>query len=65
MKHRPNWWPKLKEAARANGVALSRAVSVAEIRHDDGCARLLGMGVCNCDPDVHLTSKRIRGGEEA
>lgn len=60
----PNWWPKLQKAAEAHGVPLTEAVTVAEILHDDRCARLQGTGVCNCDPDVQLTSRRVRPREE-
>lgn len=59
----PNWWPELRKAAAANGVPLTEAVSVAEIRHDDDCSRLLGVGTCDCSPDVTLQQRRIDGGE--
>lgn len=59
MTPTPNWWPKLREAAEANGVPLEEAVSVAEVRHDDDCARLEGTGVCDCEPDVRLLSRPI------
>lgn len=55
----PNWWPKLQKAAEAHGVPLTEAVTVAEILHDDRCARLQGTGVCNCDPDVRLLSRDV------
>lgn len=66
MSDEPNWVPKLKKAARANGVPLTEAVSVADIRHDDHCARIRGTGVCDCDPNVTLTQRRIdrSGGRE-
>lgn len=60
----PNWLTKLKKAAKANGLALTEAVSVAEIRHDNRCARLQGTGVCDCEPDVRLASRKIRRHEE-
>lgn len=63
MTSEPNWWPKLRTAAEANGVPLEDAVSVAEIRHEDDCARLQGRGTCGCDPDVRLASKSLERSE--
>jgi hypothetical protein len=63
MNETPNWWGPLIQASKANGVPLTKAASVAEIFHDDGCARLKGTGVCDCDPDVKLASKRLEEGE--
>lgn len=59
MTPTPNWWPKLRRAAKANGVPLTEAVSFAEVRHDDDCARIRGTGICDCDPNVTLTQRRI------
>lgn len=66
MSDEPNWVPKLKKAAKANGVPLTEAVSLADIRHDEWCARLKGEGPCDCDPDVRLYQRRIdrSGGRE-
>lgn len=58
MTNQPNWLPKLKRAAQANGIALAEAASLAEVLHDDDCARLQGTGICDCDPDVRLASLR-------
>lgn len=60
MSGEPNWWPKLRRAAEANGVPLTEAVSVADIRHDDWCSRMQGTGRCDCDPDVTLRQRRVR-----
>lgn len=59
MNDRPNWWEPLRRAARAHDVPLTEAVTLAEILHDDDCARLQRTGVCDCAPDVQLTSTRI------
>lgn len=57
----PNWYEPLRRAARENGVPLTEAISVANIVHDDPtCARIVGTGVCDCDPDVLLFSRRVR-----
>lgn len=58
----PNWFPKLKRAAREHGLTVSGAITLADIRHDDWCARLQGAGVCDCDPDVHLVTRQHGGG---
>lgn len=63
MTERPNWWPKLKRAAEANGLPLEEAVSFATILHEDDCARVQGTGVCDCDPDVHMRSRRLTTGQ--
>lgn len=63
----PNWLPKLIRAARAHDLTPEAAVGVAKILHDDGCARLRNVGVCDCDPDVKLTSrdaKEARGHDD-
>lgn len=40
------------EAGLAAGTIRRGALTVAEVRHDDGCALLDGRGDCTCDPDV-------------
>lgn len=60
----PNWLPKLQEAADAHDVTLTEAVTLVEILHDNNCARLQGTGVCNCDPDIQLTSTKTQHREE-
>lgn len=59
MTETPNWWAPLIRAAKENGVPLTEAVSVAEVSHDDDCARLAETGVCDCSPDVKLASRRL------
>lgn len=59
MTRRPNWELKLRAAAEEHGVELTEAVTLADIRHDDWCARIRGAGVCDCDPDVTLTSREL------
>jgi hypothetical protein len=48
-------------AAEEHGLSKEIAVAAAEIRHEDDCARLQGTGVCNCDPDVLLSSRTLPG----
>lgn len=62
MSETPNWEPKLREAAEEHGIELTEAVTLADIRHDDWCARIQGTGVCDCDPNVRLISRKIDGG---
>lgn len=62
-RDRPNWLPKLMRAAEAQDLTTAAAVALAEVRHDDDCARLLGVGVCNCNPDVTLRSRHLEGEE--
>lgn len=61
MRETPGWYEPLKRAAEEQGVPLARAIGYAEIRHDDDCARMLGVGRCNCDPDVTLRTRDLPG----
>lgn len=58
----PNWWKPLRRAAEAHGLSLTEAVTLITVYHDEDCARLQGVGMCDCEPDLQLASRSLEGG---
>ena len=53
MVKKSDYTDKIVEAAESMGVKPGDVID-AQVYHEDDCELLLGLGGCNCEPDVKL-----------